>query len=130
TGMIQSNATKHGFGRAPFRQVVEHWIVRGASIGHQHQQRKLIALSERHHAGAHAEHTCILDQEGGAHSAETEAARNCKSFLFMSCSYGRHARLLIDADKNFAKPAIWNGNDSAKAKPLECVENLGRPMRV
>src|SRR6202050_40740 len=101
---------------APFGNVKENGVFRGAAIRHQHQEWKLIALRQGSHAGAHAEHTCILNKEGSAHAAEADTARDGQRFLFMSCSHELDGWLLLDTHEKIAEPAVWARNHGAEAK--------------
>ena len=87
-------------------------------IRHQHQDWKLITLSQGNHAGAHAEHACILNKQGSAHTAEADATRDGQRFLFMSRSHKLEGGLLFDTNQKFAEPTVWHRKNCAEAKAL------------
>ena len=61
-GIGQPDASEDRLGRSALRHMIEHRIFGRAAIGHQHQQRKLVTLGQRDHAGAHAEHARHSEQ--------------------------------------------------------------------
>ena len=128
TLMRDSQPPENRFCRTGLADMIKNWVFRGAAIGNKDQERKLVALGERDHAGAHTQHPCILNKHCRSHPAKPSAASDGERFFFMGRPHQPDAGLSLDAHQNLAKPAVGDGNGRAEAEALQSLKKLRRAV--
>ena len=127
--MGHAQSVEHRLRRATLADMIENRILDSAAVGNEDQQRKLIALRERDHSGAHAEQPGVLHEQRRTHAAEPGAASDRQGFLLMRGAHEPHDFFPLDLHENLAKPAVRHGNRQAEAEPAQRIDKFGRPVR-
>src|SRR5262245_22849518 len=110
--------------------MIKNRVFRGSAIGNKHQKRKLVALGERDHAGAHTQHPCILNKHNRSRPAKPGAASDGERFFFVGRTHQPDGGLLLDAHQNLAKPAVGDRNCRAEAEARQSLKKLRRAVTL